>query len=254
MEQIILSLITAVFISGIAGYIGSLMITKRMALVGGPLGHLALPGVALALVYNFGIFFGALLSIAIGAFFIWLFSLRTKLPMEALTAIVFATGVAIGFLFLPLSHAEEALIGDITTVNLFDMILAVSISTALFFVIRRIYPKIVISEISEDLAKSMKIDVTKYNLIYLASIAVVASMEVKIVGILLTAALISIPAAASRNISRNMNFYSSLSLIIGAISAVISIFLFYFVHMPAGPLMILVSFSIFAISLIFARK
>jgi len=37
--QFILSLITAIFIGGVAGYLGSLMLTKRMALIGGPLGH-----------------------------------------------------------------------------------------------------------------------------------------------------------------------------------------------------------------------
>ena len=54
--QFILSLITAIFIGGIAGYLGSLMLTKRMALIGGPLGHLALPGAALGLLYGFNIF------------------------------------------------------------------------------------------------------------------------------------------------------------------------------------------------------
>ncbi|MCD6478038.1 MAG: metal ABC transporter permease [Candidatus Aenigmarchaeota archaeon] len=254
MNQIILSLITGIFISAIAGYIGSLMITKRMALVGGPLGHLALPGVALALIYNFGIFFGALLSIAVGAFFIWLFSLRAKLPIESLTAIVFAAGVAIGFLFLPLSHAEEALIGDITRVNLFDTILAIFLSSFLFIVIRKIYSKLTLSEISEDLAKSMKIDVRKYNLIYLTSIALVAAMEVKIVGILLTAALLAIPAAASRNFSRNIVQYSLVSVLVGSLSAVAGIFVSYEYGLPAGPLIILISFGIFLISLIPARK
>ncbi|MCD6367899.1 MAG: metal ABC transporter permease [Candidatus Aenigmarchaeota archaeon] len=254
MDQFTLSIITTIFISSIAGYLGSLLITKRMALVGGPLGHLALPGVALALIYNFGIFLGALLSIAVGALLIWIFSLRTKLPLEALTAIVFAAGVAIGFLFLPLSNAEEALIGDITRVTLSDTLLAVFLSSILFVVINRIYPKIVLSEISEDLAKSMGIDVRKYNLIYLSSIALVAAMEVKIVGILLTAALIAIPAAASRNVSRDLTQYSFLSLIFGAVSGVIAIILFKTLKLPVGPLMILVLFSLFLISLLFVKK
>ncbi len=254
MGQLILSLITAIFIAGIAAYLGSLLITKRMVLVGGPLGHLALPGVALALIYNFGIFFGALLSIGVGAFFIWLFSLKTKLPLEALTAIVFASGVAIGFLFLPIASAEEALIGSIIDITLFDAILAVILSTSLFFVIRKVYPKIVLSEISEDLAKSLKINVKKYNLIYLVSIALVAAMEVKIVGILLTAALLGIPAAASRNFSRNLNQYSYLALILGILSAVLGIGLFTITGFPAGPLIILSAFGLFLISLLFVRR
>jgi len=254
MDQFILSLITGIFISAIAGYIGSLMITKRMALVAGPLGHLALPGVALALIYNFGIFFGALISIFIGAVFIWIFSLRAKIPIEALTAIVFATGVAAGFLFLPLEHAEEALIGDITDVDLSDTILAMFLSTIIFLVIRKIYTKIVLSELSEDLAKSIKVDVDKYNLIYLISIALVAAMEVKIVGILLTAALVAIPAAASRNLSRNLKQYSFLSSVFGVISAILGILLFRITGMPAGPLIIMVAFLLFLISTIFCKN
>lgn len=132
MQQFILSLITVIFIGGIAGYLGSLMLTKRMALVAGPIGHLALPGVALALIYGFGIFYGALLSIGAGAFIIWIFSLKSKIPMEALTAIVFASGVALGFLFLPLDHAEEALIGNISKITLFDTALAVFLSVIVF--------------------------------------------------------------------------------------------------------------------------
>lgn len=254
MEQLILSLITAIFITGIAGYLGSLLITKRMSLVGGPLGHLALPGVALALIYNFGIFYGALLSIGLGAFFIWLFSLRTKLPLESLTAIVFASGVALGFLFLPLDHAEEALIGNITTVTFFDTILAVILSISLYFIIRKISPKIILSEISEDLAKSLKINVNKYRLIYLISIALVVAMEVKIVGILLTAALLTIPAATSKNLSKNLKTYYNLSLFLGVLSSITGLFIFKLTNYPVGPLIILSSFMFFLISLMFVKK
>jgi len=253
MEQIIFGLVTIIFVSGIAGYLGSLMITKRMALVGGPLGHLALPGVALALIYRFGIFPGALLSIGAGALLIWVFSLRTKLPLEALTAIVFASVVSVGFLFLPLEHAEQALIGDITQINFFDALLAIFLSTVLFLIIRKIYPLVILSEISEDLAKSLLINVKKYTLIYLVSVALVTAMEVKFVGILLTAGLIAIPAAASRNFSRNLTQYSNLSLIFGILCSVSGFLLFRITNLPIGPLIILTSFILFLISLIFSR-
>jgi ABC-type Mn2+/Zn2+ transport system permease subunit len=73
-----------------------------MAVVAGPLGHLALPGAALALVYGFSISLGAFPFVVGGILLIWLLEIRTKLQMEALTAIVFATGVAAAFLFLPI--------------------------------------------------------------------------------------------------------------------------------------------------------
>ncbi|HOM33376.1 MAG TPA: metal ABC transporter permease, partial [Candidatus Paceibacterota bacterium] len=50
--QFLYILITGILIGGVAGYLGTLTISKRMALSIDPLGHLALPGVALGLLYG----------------------------------------------------------------------------------------------------------------------------------------------------------------------------------------------------------
>ncbi len=253
-NQFILSLITAIFIGGVAGYLGSLMITKRMALIGGPLGHLALPGAALALLYGFNIFWGALGTIIMGAIIIWLLEIKTKLPMEALTGLVFAAGVALSFLILPVSQAEEALIGDISKISLIDTILAVILGTIVFLIIKKIYSKMILSEISEDLAKAEGVNVKKYNLIYLAAIALIVALEIKIVGGLLTVAMLVIPASAASNFSRTLSRYSFGALAIGIISAILGILLFKLIGFSAGPLIILSSAFIFLISLIFKRR
>lgn len=252
--QFILSLITAIFIGGIAGYLGSLMLTKRMALIGGPLGHLALPGAALGLLYGFNIFWGALGTIVIGAVIIWLLEIKTKLPIEALTGLVFAAGVAISFLILPVAQAEEALIGDISKIGLIDTILAVILGIIVFLIIKKIYSKMILSGISEDLAKAEGDSVKKYNLIYLASIALIVALEVKIVGGLLTVAMLVIPASASNNFGRTLSHYSFGALIIGIISALSGILLFKLSGFSAGPLIILSATLIFLISLIFKRR
>ena len=252
--QLVLSLITVIFVGGIAGYLGSLMITKRMALVAGPFGHLALPGVALALLYNFNIFWGALFSITLGAISIWLLSLKTDLPMEALSGLVFAAAVALGFLILPLSQVKLALIGDITKINFGDTILAITLGAAIFLIIRKIYSKIILADISEDLARSQGINVKKYSLIYLISIALIVALEVKIVGTLLTVAMVVIPAAVANNFSRKLSDYSLGALLVGALAAVFAVILAEIVNLSVGPLIILLATSIFLISLIFKRR
>ena len=97
INQFILSLISGIFIGGVAGYLGSLMLTKRMALVGDALGHVALPGMGLALLFGLDVSFGAFLFLLLGIFLIWLFEIKTSLPMEALVGIVFVASLAIGF-------------------------------------------------------------------------------------------------------------------------------------------------------------
>lgn len=87
--QILLALIMSGTIGAIAGYLGSLMLSKRMALMGGALGHLTLPGIALALLYDFDVSIGAVLFLAFGVLLIWLLEQKTRLHLEALTAVVF---------------------------------------------------------------------------------------------------------------------------------------------------------------------
>ena len=60
-SQFLFSLIAGIFIGGAAGYLGSLMLTKRMALVGDALGHVALPGMGLALLLWANVSLGAFL-------------------------------------------------------------------------------------------------------------------------------------------------------------------------------------------------
>ena len=253
MNQLILSLICGIFIGGTCGYLGTLMLSKRMALVAGPLGHLALPGIALALIYGFDVSLGAFPFVILGIILIWLFEMRTKLPMEALVAIVFASGVAISFLFLPTEEVETALIGDITKVSLKETLITAALCILVFILVKKIYSKMLLINISEDLAKAEKIDVKKYNLLYLFAIAILVALGVKMVGGLLTAALVAIPASTSRNLSRNLFQYNFLSIFFGAFSAILGILLFKLTSFPPGPLIILVSAFFFLISLIFKK-
>ncbi len=253
MEQFLLSLAAGIFIGGVAGYLGTLMLSKKMALVAGPLGHLTLPGIALALIYGFDISLGAFPFVILGIILIWLLEIKTKLPMEALTAVVFASGVAIAFLFLPIEQAETALVGDITKVSLSEALVTTILCFLVFFIIKKIYSRMVLINISEDLAKIEKINVKKYNFFYLGAIAIIVALGVKMVGGLLTAALIAIPVCAARNLSKNLFQYVFLATSFGAISAFLGILLFKFTDFPAGPLIIIISASIFLMSMIFKK-
>ncbi|HVB97812.1 MAG TPA: metal ABC transporter permease [Candidatus Dormibacteraeota bacterium] len=248
-HQLVLSLISGVFIAGAAAYVGTLMLSRKMAVVAGPLGHLALPGAALGLIYGFNLSLGAFPFVLLGILVIWRLEIKTKLQMEALTAIVFATGVAAAFLFLPLDKAEAALIGDISHVGIYATLAAVILCSAASLAIWRTYSKIMLINIQEDLARTEGLNVKLYNLIYLLSIAIIVALGVDLVGGLMTAALVAIPAAAARNVSRNLFQYELASGTFGVISAIIGIVAAVFTGLPAGPLVILMSAVIFSLTI-----
>ncbi len=247
-------LITVGLLGAGTGYLGSLMISKRLGLIGGPLGHLALPGVALSLLWNFNIFLGALGSILVGVFLILYLERKTDLPLEALTGIIFATGVAIGFLLLPMSHAEEVVAGEIELITLLDFWIVLFSTFVIFFAVEKIYKKMVLATISEELAQGKGVKIKRINLIYFLAIALLTALEVKIVGIILTAALFVIPASAAKNISSRLSSYRFLCIIFGSFSTIGGALAAKKLSLASGPIIIISAALIFLFSLFFKEK
>lgn len=252
-SQFVLNLIVALVVGALAGYVGSLMILKRMALVGDALTHVALPGMGIALLVGIHPFFGALIALSIGVLMIWFGETRTKLPVEALTGVIFTVSLAIGFLVTPQPEILEALFGDISKTSLFDGVLAIVLSVILFFVTHKIYPKVMLSAVSEDLARSRRIPVAMYNLAYLFVVVGIVALGVRVVGALLMGALVVIPAAAAKNFSSSMSSYVVWSFAIGAISAVLGIASAVSLKVLPGPPVVLIAAAIFALS-VFLKK
>ena len=151
--QLVLSLVSGIFISGTGAYLGTLMLSKKMTVVAEPLAHLALPGVALAIIYGFELSYGIFPFVIAGAVLIWLLERRTRLPMENLAAIIFAFGVGTALLILPIGKAEEALVGNIDSITLTETLLVIVLSVVILALLSYSYPKIMLMNIHEDVAK-----------------------------------------------------------------------------------------------------
>jgi len=225
-----------------------------MSAVAGPLAHLAFPGAALALIFGFNISFGVFPFVIVGAILIWLLEERTKLPMENLAAIIFASGVGTALLFLPIGKAEEALIGSIEKITSWETTIVVILSLLVFYVIKRLYQKMMLMNIYEDLAVMEGINIKLYNLLYLLSIAIVVALGVYLVGGLITAALIAIPAASAKNVSSGLRSYKIWAIVLGIISVIVGIFIARFFHLPTGPMVVVSGVVLFLISVIFRKR
>lgn len=243
-----LSLIVACFVGGAAGYLGSLLVTRRMALVGDALGHVALPGMGLALLLRIDPAIGAFTFLALGNLVIWRLQERTALSIETLVGIAFVSSLAVGFLIVPDPELLESLIGDISSVTLFGTALSIVVSLGVFLLVRRIYPGMMLLNISSDLAFVEGIRDKKYNLLYLSAIALIVSVGVKVTGSLLVGALVIIPAATARLLSTGLKQYRRLSTMLGILSSVGGILASRVLLLPAGPSIILVSTLIFLVA------
>jgi ABC-type Mn2+/Zn2+ transport system permease subunit len=250
-EALIYSLIVGVAVGFSAGYLGSIMVLEKMALVGDALSHVALPGLALGVLLNFDPILGAFAFLFVSAVLIWHLSRVTKLSFETLVGAAFTLALAIGILlFQDLEALEEALFGDITKVSLIHVFAAIVISIAVISLTRVIYKKIVLGLISEELAISKGINIARTNLLYLLLVSLTVAIGIQITGTLLVGFLVVTPAAAARIISANLSRYLTLSAIFGAISAISGILLSSYLDVHPGPLVVISGITIFAATMI----
>jgi ABC-type Mn2+/Zn2+ transport system permease subunit len=244
-EPIVYSLVAGLFAGLAAGYMGSLMVLKRMALVGDVLSHVALPGIALGLLFNFNPFFGAFAFLSVAVVATWYLERSTRLPLDAVIGVLFVFALAIGLLITPQADLLDALFGDISSVALVDMLVAVMISVFIVLVGRWIYSGVILSLISEDLAITKKVKVGRIELVYLLLVALVVATGIKVVGSLLVGALVILPAVAAKNLSPSLSQYALLSAVLGAVSAVGGIVLAGMTNVPPGPLIVVAGTAVF---------
>lgn len=250
-ESLIFSLIVGVAVGVAAGYLGSIMVLEKMALVGDAMSHVALPGLAIGSLLGFYPLLWGFLFLFVSAILIWHLSRVTKLSFETLVGAAFTLALAIGILlFQDLEALEAALFGDIAQVDLMSAVIAVSISVIVILLTRAIYKKVVLSLISEELAVSKSISIAKNNLLYLLLVSVTVAIGIQITGTLLVGFLVVTPAAAARIVSQNLSRYLMLSAVFGAISSIAGVLMSgYFLILP-GPLVVISGVVIFAVALI----
>ncbi len=245
-EPLIFSLVVGVAVGLSAGYLGSIMVLEKMALVGDALSHVALPGVAIGLLLNFNPYVGAFVFLFVSAVIIWQLQRVTKLSFETLVGAVFTLALAIGILLVPSTDLLEALFGDITKVDVIDAVAAIMVSILVILLTRAIYKKLVLGLISEELAVSMGVNIARTNLLYLLLVSLVVAIGIMITGTLLVGFLVVTPAAAARMVSSNLSRYVRLSAAFGVVASVAGIVLSANFGIPPGPLVVLVGVSIFA--------
>ncbi len=251
MDPLFLQFLTGSIIGLGAGYIGSFMVLRRMALVGDALSHVALPGIALALLWHINPFIGAFTLLLLAILGIWRLELKTNLPSETLVGIFFTLSLAIGLLITPEPELLEALFGDLSKVTLVDFGYALVLVPFLLAEMRHISRDIMLGIISPEMAQTMGVKIDRTQLKFLLMVAVIVALGLKVVGTLLMGSLVIIPAAAARNISTNLSRYTTLSAIFGALSAGIGVLAALTFGIAPGPAVVLTSGLIFVSTLVF---
>ena len=247
-------LIVGAMIAAASGVLGSFALLRRMALVGDALSHVAFPGIALGLMFNFNPFLGALAFLILGISIIWLIEHKTKLPVDTLVGIMFSLALALGAMLVPEERIEEVLFGNIMAVSGLDLWLAALLSLISLFFLITFYKRLTLTIISRDLSYSAGSRPHLFEFLFLLVFALMVATGIKFAGALLIGSLIIIPAAIARNVASSMKNYLLLSGLIGTMGALFSVYVAFIYGLEAGPVFVITSGIVFFISVFLVKR
>ncbi|OGI28158.1 MAG: manganese transporter [Candidatus Melainabacteria bacterium RIFOXYA12_FULL_32_12] len=252
------ALLAGLFIGFLASFYGVFVVQRQLSFLGSGLAHAAFGGVALGLLLGIEPLWIAIpftILVAIGIISV---QEKTGLTGDTAIGIFFSVSMALGVIFLSLKKGFAA---DAFT-YLFGSILAVGIGdlwiTGIFAIITifmwRFWGKWSYATFEKDLAITDRIPVKRENYLLNVLIAIAVVVSIKVVGIVLIAAFLVIPAATARLLSKTFSIMTLYSIFIGILSTFIGLWLSYFLDLPSGPVIILIQASLFFGSILFKNQ
>jgi zinc transport system permease protein len=223
-----LALLAAVVVGGCAPLVGAFLVQKRLSLMGDGVGHVAFAGVAAGLLLGVWPLATALVTAVAGAVALeWLRSRRGASGDLAL-ALFFYSGIAGGVVLTGMAGSLNAsvlgyLFGSILTVSPADTWTVVGLGVLILAAVALAWRALLAVAVDEEAARvgGLPVDALNLALSALAAVTVVAAMRV--VGVLLVAALMVLPVGAARRLAPSFRATLVLSGLIGAASAVVGL-------------------------------
>lgn len=247
------ALAAALLASVACGVIGAYVVVKRLVSISGGIAHAAFGGIGLGYFLGIDPILGVLPFSLASAVGIWFVSRKGKLPEDTAVGIFWAMGMAVGVLFIGLTpgYAPDLfgyLFGSILTVPRSDLLLMLALDAVIVGVVCLRYKELLALSFDEEFAKVSGIRVEAMYLMLLCMVAVTVVVLIRIVGIVLVIALLTIPAAIARQHTRNLTRMMLLSTALGAVLTVGGLCLSYTLNLASGATVILLSGVAFGLS------
>jgi len=259
---VINALLCAFIIGPLLGVLGSMVMIKRMAFFSQAVGNAALTGVAIGVLlgesytspyvsmFGFCLLFGLTLKYM---------QYRTTLANDTLIGVFLSISLALGASLLLFVSAkinthvmESVLFGSILAVDDRDMNILLGVTVVCAAIGLPLYNGMLLSSLNPSLAHARGVPVRTSEYLFVVMVTLVTVACLKIVGAVLVEALLLIPAAAARNVSRSLGELVVRAIAIATVSCVVGILIpmQFFIPVPTGGAIVLVAATIFGVTVV----
>ncbi|MBT2836352.1 metal ABC transporter permease [Staphylococcus coagulans] len=251
-EFIRYSFISGILIGVIAPLIGTFIVVRRLSLIADALSHVTLGGISFGMylltvssVFAFinPIWTGIIFAI-IGALLIEKLRTSYKNYSEIAIPIIMSTGIGLSAIFISLAKGFNQellglLFGSISAVSLSDLFTIITITVLVLLYIMLFYKELFI--LSFDTEYSQVIGIPKWiQFLFIVIVALVISASMRVIGVLLVSALITLPVAIAMRWTKGFKQFIFLSITIGEFSVIIGLVTAFYLNISPGGIIVVI--------------
>ncbi|MBW8348127.1 metal ABC transporter permease [Bacillus sp. IITD106] len=259
--------LTGLLIGFIAPLLGTFIVVRRLSLIADALSHVTLAGIAASLFLSkktmmFAgmnpLYFGMGFSV-FGSILIERLRMVYKHYQELAIPIILSGGIGIGVIFISLADGFNTdllnyLFGSVSAVSRVDLYVIFGISIFVGLVILFLYKELFLLSFDEEHAKVSGIPAKSIHLLFMVLIALVIAASMRIVGILLVSALMTLPVAASMRIARGFKQTIMFSILFGEVSVIGGLMSAYYLDLAPGGTIVIISILILLGIILYKRN
>ena len=254
------ALMAGLIIGPVLGSLGTLVVVKRFAFFSEAIGHSALTGVAIGILLGepytgpYGSLFGYCLLFGLMLNYL---RNRTGLSPDTLIGVFLSLSLALGASMLLILASrinihilENVLFGSVLTVNSQDLTVLAVVALLTLMAMLPFYNRMMLVSFNPQLAAVRGVSVKLMDYLFVVLVTMVTVASVKVIGAILVGALLVIPAACARLVSRSLRGFFWGSVVISVVSALAGILLpiVFNLPVPSGAAIILVAGSLFLLA------
>lgn len=254
------ALLAVLLMAPLFGILSTMVVTGRMSFFSDALGHSGFTGIAIGVLC--GSVFPIWWAVALAVVFALLFCLvkrKTTHASETVISVFSSTAVALGILIATLNGSSftkfnRYLIGDILSVTPGEIGLLALVLVLVAVLWCFASNRLVLTAVHPQLASSRGIPVWGYEVLFTVCIAAVVTLAMSWVGLMVINSFLVLPAAAARNVAKNLRQYHLLS-VLGALAAgILGLVAAYYLGSSAGAVISLLLAAWFFVTFVFRKK
>jgi zinc transport system permease protein len=248
------ALMAGLLVSVICGVIGSLVVVNRIVFLAGGVAHASYGGVGLAFYLGLPVLpVTTIFSTCAGLCMAWV-TLDARERSDTVIGVLWAAGMALGIILLDLTPGYNAdlmsyLFGSILAVPQSDLLLMAGLSAVVLALAGLFSRGLLVMSFDAEFARSRGVPVRFLHFLLLGLVAVCVVMVIRVVGLILVMALLTIPPFIAERRSRSLAGMMLLSALLSALFCVAGLYLSFALDLTSGASIIAVACLGFALSL-----